>query len=146
MSTSVHLLYGIDHHPHPHIPMKKQLEVPMRMVHYSMIDPHAHILVAQNPDFLMAKFPPSWWFHSLVNSFHTSNKTSKQNVWHAHPTSLLATASYRYIIIINYCYCFLLYYVRVRVCVYLQVGDSMTWSFSICLRNLSTHIPYRFAT
>ena len=50
----------------------------MQMVYYSMIDLHAHILVAQNPDFLMAKFPPSWWFHSLVNSFHTSNKTSKQ--------------------------------------------------------------------
>lgn len=61
MSTSVHLLHGIDHHhPHPHIPMKKQLEVPMQMVYYSMIDLHAHILVAQNPDFLMAKFPPSW--------------------------------------------------------------------------------------
>ena len=86
----------------------------MQMVYYSMIDLHAHILVAQNPDFLMAKFPPSWWFHSLVNSFHTSNKTSKQNVWNTHPTSLLATASYRYIII-NYCHYYLLYYVRVRV-------------------------------
>lgn len=123
MSTSVHLLYGIDHHhPHPHIPMKKQLEVPMRMVHYSMIDPHAHILVTKNPDFSMVKFPPSWWFHSLVNSFHTSNTTSKQHVWNAHPTSLLATASYRYLIIIImiiYCYYWFVYimYVCVWVCV-----------------------------